>query len=123
MINDYLEVSFINYEGKRRSFSDYEVAASLNGFAIFVAGEDEYPDFDAFCAEAAGANISDSMFAAGRRRETTFQLGETRLALEISPFSDGIKFAGINDELAPEPAFEVNGQAMPPLPHSYPEST
>ena len=110
-INGYLDIGMVSYEGAPREFSDFELCATLTGFVLVVSDEGEWPDFDAFCQAEAAAEIIDSQ-PRPSRRETIYRSGGRELAMEISPISEGLKYASIDGCLAPEPRFSVNGRSM-----------
>lgn len=110
-INGYLDIAMISYEGEPRTFSDFELCATLTGFVLVVSDESEWPDFDAFCQAGAAAEIIDWQLRPSRR-ETIYRCGGRELAMEISPVSEGIKYAAIDGRFAPEPRFSVNGRSV-----------
>ena len=110
-INGYLDIGLISYEGEPRTFSDFELCNTLTGFVLAVSDEGEWPDFDAFCQAEAAAEIVDWQHRPSRR-ETIYRCGGRELAMEISPISEGLKYAAIDGRLAPEPRFSVNGRSV-----------
>lgn len=111
-INGFLEISFYNYEGALRQLSDYEWATTLNGFVFVAESAAGIGSFDAFCAAHARPLIQDDWRPASGMRRCLYRRPDCELALEISPLSEGIRYATINGELAPEDRFSVNGQRL-----------
>lgn len=108
-VNGYLEIGLVSYEGEPRVFDDFELCNTLTGFVLSVADEARWADFDAFCAAETAAEIREHQIRPSRRK-TIFRRGDLELAMEISPLSEGLKYAAINGQLAPEPRFSINAR-------------
>lgn len=111
LVNGYLDLQLVSYEGKPRAFTEHELCATLTGFALSVADAETWTSFDAFCESERGAQITENQIRPSRR-ETVFSREDLNLAMEISPLSEGIKYAAINGSLAPEDRFTVNGHPV-----------
>jgi len=114
LINGFLELALVSYEGEPRTFTDFELCGTLTGFVLSIADAEDGSSFDGFCEAEAAAEIHEHP-ARPSRRKTTFRRGDLELAMELSPISEGIKHATIHGRLAPEDRFSVNDREVRPL--------
>ncbi|MDF2922776.1 MAG: hypothetical protein K0R57_1690 [Paenibacillaceae bacterium] len=106
---DYLAVSFINYEGPPRAFSRRSLLLTGNGFVAETGTGRERGSFSQFRREALSASISDGLLSTPHNRQTftrrvSYEKGQVRLYCEYSPASEGIKALeenGRTDRLMP----------------------
>ncbi len=113
-VNGFGMVSLINYEGPARTFSDGELATCLNGVVVDVAAAEDWRTqggFEAFRRLHAGVCITDTFAAADAMRHVSYGREGLDLEMEISPVSDGIKYALVNGRPPKKPAFEAPGLA------------
>jgi len=107
LINGFLEIALVSYEGEPRSFTDFDLCSTFTGFVLSVADAERWSDFEAFCRAEAESKIHEHQVRPSRR-ETVFRRGDLELSMEVSPISEGIKHVSINGQLAPEDRFTVN---------------
>ncbi len=94
--NDHILISFYNYEGPPKSFSEKEMILSTNGF-VCVARAD-MPDMDTFISEASDFELKDLMVLqeGAKSRKIWFKNNETDLNLMYSPLTEGVFVNTVN---------------------------
>jgi len=118
--NDYVVVSFVNYEGPSRDFARRGFLLTGNGFVCEVRSEAEC-SLDRFRADMAAVEVSDYLFACDHSRQTVLRRTRyTRLGLELdceySPVSEGVKHVAVNGRVPSQPVLEVTGLDLSRLP-------
>ncbi len=112
--NGYRVLSFYNYQGPARDFTQHELQIVQNGFVCEMATTAEYGDAPAFLADLRKAQISDSTVLEARRVR---YLREGReLFLWMDPERQTIKAAVVNGEEIAYPRLEVTGLDSSRLP-------
>jgi len=108
-VNKYLDISFSNYEGEERTFSEEELSRTLNGM-IAVVGLSKEKSFDEFKNEVCNGELLDYYMLG--MRTVRYRLGDTTLGMCHAVLSDRIRFATINGRPVPRPIWEADG--LPP---------
>ena len=136
LVNDYLMVSFYNYQGPARDFSAREFLTTGNGFVAVIESDSDSPhpppaagggqggglgDFAAFRAQHAAPEITDQLLTHVHSRwtylrRTSYREGDLHLQAEYSPLSEGIKHLAINGRVPQTPVLEVTGLEVETLP-------
>lgn len=119
--NDYVVVSFYNYEGPARDFSARDFLTTGNGFVAEIRDRTEVGDFAAFRAEFAAPTIREEMFTCGHSRwtylrRTRYERPGLTLESEYSPVSEGIRYLAVNGRVPVSPVLEVTGVDSRSLP-------
>jgi hypothetical protein len=89
--NDYLGISFYNYDGPPRPFSRKELLRTLNGFVAELGSKREYGSFDRFRSRVLEGQVEDVV--AEGQRITRYSRPGTRLDLCHSLYFSGMKYA------------------------------
>jgi hypothetical protein len=108
--NDYLTISFYNYDGPPRRFSRKELLRTLNGFVAEIGSKREDNSFDQFRSRVLAGRVDDAV-AAGQRI-TRYSRPGIQLDLCHSLSFGGIKYALVNGEPQRRPRFEATGVAF-----------
>ncbi len=108
-VNKYLEISFFNYEGEERTFSEEELSRTLNGM-IAVVGLSKEKSFDEFKNEVGNGELLD--YYTSEARTVRYRLGDTTLGMNHAGLPDRVRFATINGRPISRPIWEADG--MPP---------
>ena len=112
--NGYRVLSFYNYQGPARDFTQHELQIIQNGFIFEAATTADYPDVPAFLADLRQAQLSDTTVLEARRAR---YLREGReLFLWMDPALQTIKAAVVNGEEIAYPRLEVTGLDTSRLP-------
>jgi hypothetical protein len=115
---NYLAVSFYNYEGAVRSFDPREMLLTASGFVAHVGSDREYPDFGAFRRYAASGTVRDETTETegGHTRWVHYTHPAADLRFAISPSSEGILIDTVDGRPRPEPIFSATGLDARKLP-------
>ena len=108
-VNKYLDISFFNYEGEERTFSEEELSRTLNGM-IAVVGLSKEKSFDEFKNEVGNGELLD--YYMSDARTVRYRLGDTTLGMNYAGLPDRVRFATINGRPISRPIWEADG--MPP---------
>lgn len=94
----FLEISFYNYEGPKRSFDKNQVLLALAGFAVHVKQVNETAGIQSFMNEVNGASLSDKLTSQlnGATRWIAYETKDTSLEFAYSPRSEGVLYASVN---------------------------
>ncbi len=112
--NGYRVLSFYNYQGAARDFTQHELQIVQNGFVFEAATTADYPDVPAFLADLRQAQLSDSTVLEARR--VRYLRGGRELFLWMDPALQTIKAAMVNGkQIAYEP-LEITGVDASQLP-------
>ncbi len=93
---DYILISYYNYSGVARSFSEHELIHLQNGFVCIA--ESGCDSMDEFIAEASEYSLKDKLEKQESAwfRKVQFKNSKTELNLMFSPLSEGIFVSTIN---------------------------
>lgn len=121
LVNGYLLLSFLNYQGPARDFAVDDFLLTGNGFVVEVASEREVGSFAAFRAAMGQVHTHDELFTCvhyrwAQLRRTAYKRGDLRLACEYSPVTEGIKYQAVNGRVPETPLLEVTGLDRTRLP-------
>ncbi|MCM3749739.1 hypothetical protein M3223_20515 [Paenibacillus pasadenensis] len=110
----FLAVALINYEGPARNFSAEELLGVCNGFAVEVGSGEKDGDFASFRERCALSSVCDSLSSSVHTRyritrTVKFSREGLELALEYSPFSEGVRYMSVNGKAMDFPALELSG--------------
>lgn len=119
--NDYVIVSFYNYEGPDRDFPRRGFLLTSNGFVAEVGSQRESGSFEAFVDRMKGIKIRDELFTCMHWRWTymrrvRYEREGLVLECEYSPVTEGIKYAAVNGKLVETPVLEVTGLDVSKVP-------
>lgn len=119
--NDYLLLSFYNYEGPERDFTEKECLLTGNGFAAEVHSQEDYSDFAAFRESAENFTLTDTTQQSIHSRQTVirhtkFQNAHCSLECEYSPVSEGIKYISIDGQVPENKKIDITGFPCHTLP-------
>lgn len=106
---EFGQISFVNYRGEPRTFSETELYEAHNGFVVEFASADTFESFDAFRAFHAAPVVRDSWRADDGMRTVDYERPGLSLGMAISPVSEGIKYRTANGRIVPEPKFHASG--------------
>jgi len=121
-INEYIAVSFYNYEGPARDFDRQEFLLTGGGFAVQAASNGEAGSFAAFREAGRCAVIRDEAFKSAHSRQTTvrrtsFEANGVKLACEYSPVSEGIQYIELNGRIPGSDRLAMTGYEVGRLPY------
>jgi hypothetical protein len=94
--NDYLSISFINYQGPPKDFTRMDLMKLLNGFVAELAGRTDYPTYEAFAKAIAPGKVQDELI--GVQRVATYTRPTLSLAISNSITLDGLKYALVDNQ-------------------------
>ena len=119
---EYLEIALHNYEGEQRNFSRRDFLHVRNGFGFAIASVEEFDSFEDFVEFENKTVVSDRMITTTHSRQTYVRSVEMisedmKLACEVSPASEGIKFMTCNDFPIEIPKLSVTGFDVSTLPY------
>jgi hypothetical protein len=125
LVNNFVLISFYNYQGPTRDFSIEDFLLTGNGFVTEVASEREVGSFAAFRAKMQQVSVHDELFTCvhyrwANLRRTIYERDGLELACEYSPITEGIKYQTVNGRVPATPQLEVTGIdtcALPFLEH------
>lgn len=118
-INDYLTVSFYNYEGQERDFARRGFLLTGNGFVAEIRSEAEVGSFDNFRQMFDDVKITDEWAygnAITSMRRTVYERDELKMECIWSPLTEGIQHASINGKIPNEPLLSIAGLEANKLP-------
>jgi hypothetical protein len=112
-VENFMQVSFYNYEGPARKFSVEELGRTLSGFVAVVglAREESFADFQ---KRVLGAELVDYFHF--DTRTVRYRLGSTLLEAACGVKSDRFRHALVNGRLLPRPIWEADGLPAERLP-------
>lgn len=110
-VNDFDMISLINYEGAGRTFSEAELMTCLNGFVIELAAKSDWPSFEAFRAFHTAPDVLDQYAPDDGMRHVRYRRPGLELEMDVSPLSDGIRFASVNGAGVDEPRWSAQWPA------------
>jgi hypothetical protein len=110
-VNNYLMLSFYNYEGTEKAFDVKELFLTASGFVTLFKSADEYGSFEEFIEEALDYTLLDdtTVDENGYTRWIRFARKECKLEFAYSPISEGIMIATVNGRPRPEPVLTATG--------------
>lgn len=118
-VNEYLTVSFYNYEGPAKDFAKRGLLLTGNGFVAEVGSEAEDGSFESFRSRLANARVLEE-WAHGNHlthmRRTVYEREGLRLECVWNPISEGIKLMTVNGRIPPEPMLAIDGLDTGELP-------
>lgn len=106
LMNGYLAIQLINYEGAGKSFSRKDLVYTLNGFVAETGGAKEFKSFSAFQAWTAAAELSDEL--SGAQRVIRYSRAAVTLGLSYSIPLDGLKYALVDGQPLSEAKFKMS---------------
>jgi hypothetical protein len=119
IVQDYLTVSFYNYEGPPRDFAKRGLLLTGNGFIAEVRSEAEVGDFETFRRMFAQARTQEK-WAYGNKithmRYTQYERPGLQMECVWNPISEGIKYASINGRIPQEHSLSMSGFPADSLP-------
>ncbi|TLS52582.1 hypothetical protein FE782_08070 [Paenibacillus antri] len=115
---EYLLLSFYNYEGPARAFEPKEAALLTNGFVVHVGSAAEHGSFESFRRHAAAGSLRDETThqLEGYTRRIRYEHPDVTFDFAYSPRSEGVLYASVNGRPRPEPRFEATGYDAARLP-------
>lgn len=122
--DDFMTVSFYNYEGETRDFARRGFLLTGNGFVTEIRNSLEAGSFEEFRCMFNNAEIRDELFQCAHTRQTYLRrLSYIRDGLtvecEYSPVSEGIRYIAINGNIPPFPKLEITGLETVSLPFMH----
>lgn len=118
-VNDYLTVSFYNYEGPARDFAKRGFLLTGNGFVAEVRSAAEVGSFEEFRSLFQDVRIKEE-WAYGNQlthmRHTIYERDSLRMECVWNPISEGIKLMTVNGKVPAEPVLEITGLDAVKLP-------
>lgn len=107
-INNFVIISFINYEGQIRDFATRGFLLTGNGFVAEAGSAAEHGSFDQFIKKMLGAKIYDVMETNPHKRQTytritSYERTGIKLECEYSPVSEGVRYMSVNGWLPDQP--------------------
>jgi len=123
-IDQFILISFYNYEGSARDFAARGFLLAGNGFAAEIGSRAEAGSFEAFRKQMGAYQIKDVLQASVHTRHTfTRKTSYARegivLECEYSPVSEGIKTMAVNGKALEQPKFHITGFDEGRLPFMY----
>jgi len=118
-VNNYIMISFYNYEGPARSFDMKELFLTSSGFAAHVKTTGDFPDIEAFIQYVNSFTLSDTTTLSEDAYTRWISYGAKNgpdLRFAYSPISEGIMIAAINGRPRPDPVFQATGLNADRLP-------
>ncbi len=112
--NGYRVLSFYNYQGPSRDFTQHELQIVQNGFVFEAATTADYSDVPAFLAELRRAEISDTTVLEARC--VRYLRDGRELFLWLDPAQQSVKAAAVNGKEAVYPPLEITGVDVSRLP-------
>ncbi|XHR30474.1 MAG: hypothetical protein ACFUZC_07905 [Chthoniobacteraceae bacterium] len=112
-VSHYQIISFYNYEGDARSFSEEELGRTLNGF-VAVIGVKAEESRDAFRERVMAVEVLD-YFHIGSR-VVRCKVGGTILGMSYAVKTDRVRYSTINGRLAERPLWEADEMPAERLP-------
>jgi len=106
VMEGYLAIQLINYEGAEKSFSRKDLVNTLNGFVAEVGGKKEHNSFSAFRTRTATGEVSDEL--SGVQRVIRYSRPGVALGLSYSIPFDGLKYALVDGQPLSEPKFKMS---------------
>ena len=110
---DYQVVSFYNYEGETKRFTEEQMGCTLNGF-VSVIGVKSEESWQAFCERVMAVEVLDYYYS--DCRVVRCKAGETILGMSYTVNVDRVRYATINGRLADRPVWEADGMPAERLP-------
>ena len=120
--NNQLEIALHNYAGEQHDFSRRDFLHVCNGFGFSIASIEEYNSFEDFVAFENRTVVSDRLITTTHSRQTYVRSVEMtsddmKLACEVSPASEGIKFMTCDDFPIEIPKLYLTGFDVNTLPY------
>lgn len=117
-VNNYLMLSFYNYEGTEKAFDVRELLLTTSGFVALMKSADEFGSFEEFMAYASEYTLSDETTSdeSANIRWIRYKRENCKLEFAYSPISEGIMIATVNGRPRPEPVIEATGLDIGRLP-------
>ena len=109
----YQIISFFNYEGEARCFSEEELGRTLNGF-VAVIGVKAEESWDAFLERVAAMEVLD-YFHLGTRI-VRCKVGETILGMSYALKTDRVRYSTIHGRLTERPLWDADAMPAERLP-------
>lgn len=118
---DYLMISFYNYEGEARDFCARGFLLTGNGFVAEVRSKAESGSFQSFMDSFKNMVITDKLQVSVHSRQTfirntCYERPGLKLACEYSPVSEGIKHMSVNGKELEQPKLYISGFDINNLP-------
>lgn len=117
-VENYIMVSFYNYEGIGRSFDIKDVLLTSSGFITHIKSADEFNNFEEFIDYASHGTVSDKITRqeGAYTRWVEYNRDDFNLHFAYSPLSEGILIETINGHPRPNPIFQATGLDSSKLP-------
>lgn len=109
----YLEISFPNYSGPARRFSEEELGQTMNGMVMMIGLRRE-ESFSTFQRRMEQAELQDA-FSFGCRT-VRYRLGKNEFGLSYGLRSNGVRYATINGRVLPTDPWQADGLPAERLP-------
>lgn len=118
----YIIISFYNYEGEPKDFKKRDFLHIRNGFVFSVKTKEECPSFETFIAGVKNTKITDKLETSIHQRQTyirtvTYETEDMKLSCEYSPASEGIKHMACNDFCFDAPKLYISNFEYMDLPY------
>jgi len=110
---DFQVVSFYNYAGPERLFSEEEIVETLNGL-ICVIGLEAEESFEGFKRRVLSAQLLD--YYSFDQRTITYELGNTELSASYAVSANRFRFVTIDGVPMPRPRWQADGLPASRLP-------
>jgi hypothetical protein len=125
LVNGYVVVSFYNYQGPSRDFSEQDFLLTGNGFVAEVGSEQESGSFASFRRLNQEPHIHDELFTCTHYRwrslrRTKYEREGLTLECEYSPVMEGIKCITVNGRIPQTPILQLTGLDSGKLPFIIP---
>ena len=112
--DEYIVISFVNYKGEGKKFSERELLHIRNGFICQVSSSDETENFEKFIEESEKYTLTDEYINTPHTRQTlmrrvVFEKDNLKLSCEYTPASEGIKRIACNDRIITAEKMKLTG--------------
>ncbi|MBR5507556.1 MAG: hypothetical protein IKV88_05870, partial [Clostridia bacterium] len=112
--DDYIVISFVNYKGEGRKFSERELLHIRNGFICQVSSSDESESFENFIEKSENYTLTDEYINTPHTRQTfmrrvVFEKDNLKLSCEYTPASEGIKRIACDDRIITAQKMKLTG--------------
>ena len=112
--DEYIVISFVNYKGEGRKFSERDILHIRNGFICQVSSSDESESFEKFIEESEKYTLTDEYINTPHTRQTlmrrvVFEKDNLKLSCEYNPASEGIKRIACDDRIITAQKMKLTG--------------
>lgn len=113
-VDNYMIISFYNYEGPPRDFYRRSLLLTGNGFVVEVRSENEIKSFELFRAMMKDVKVKDEFFTCAHwrwtyMRRTRYEREGLTIKCEYSPVIEGVRYVDINSQTMEKSALKVTG--------------